>query len=353
MHKNTEINSKHTKRLLKKTFQGGFMPTSQPVQQQQMQSPAVDKDTPTSNRNLHSFFHNNSQLSQITTSDTVVSRRLFGTPMTNVSNRISSTPFAPQHGADSQNAYRHRFAIDEVLDEDDFENNYPAVDLNPRKRRLDDLFGNIDDIVREENLAQVFYNDDPEENAKKKARSEEEMDRELIHRILSARAETRAKTSNFIKQSKLQQLEELQKFKSRNLSSVFPNWPCIPVAAGDDQSRVYVRMHSEEFETKQLGELNLKKTLRKLLGEQSEDIWVAAQAIVEKRMLNETAANTQATLSAIEEAVIISEITPNNVERLWVEKYKPKGYCDLLSDESTNRSLLTWLKMWDKIVFGK
>lgn len=38
---------------------------------------------------------------------------------------------------------------------------------------------------------------------------------------------------------------------------------------------------------------------------------------------------------------------------LWVEKYKPKKYVDLLSDEGTNRSLLFWLKMWDKVVFGK
>lgn len=38
---------------------------------------------------------------------------------------------------------------------------------------------------------------------------------------------------------------------------------------------------------------------------------------------------------------------------LWVERYKPKKYFDLLSDETTNRTLLYWLKMWDKVVFGK
>jgi len=35
-------------------------------------------------------------------------------------------------------------------------------------------------------------------------------------------------------------------------------------------------------------------------------------------------------------------------DRLWVDKYKPRKYIDLLSDEMTNRSLLYWLKMWDK-----
>ena len=38
---------------------------------------------------------------------------------------------------------------------------------------------------------------------------------------------------------------------------------------------------------------------------------------------------------------------------LWVEKYKPKKYIDLLSDESTNRSLLQWIKLWDKVVFNR
>lgn len=38
---------------------------------------------------------------------------------------------------------------------------------------------------------------------------------------------------------------------------------------------------------------------------------------------------------------------------LWVEKYKPKKYFELLSDESCNRNLLKWLKLWDTIVFGK
>lgn len=325
--------------LTLKYFQGAFMPmpTTQPSQPHQSPAP-IDKETPTTNRNAHSFFQNNSQLSQITNNDTAVNRRLFGTPMSTVSNRISSTPF-PTH------AERNRFTIDE-----EFENNFPAVDLQPRKRRLDDLFGDIDDIVREENLAQVFYAVDPEEHAKKKARSEEELDKQLITRILNLRAENRAKTSNFLKQSKLQQLEALQKFKQRNLSESFPNWPCIPVVASPTD-RIYVRMHSEDFETKQLNDLNFRKTFSNLLGDSSEDIWNAAQSIVEKRLTAPPLAPRN--LTDTDEVVFVSETAPNNAGKLWVEKYKPKKYADLLSDESTNRSLLTWLKMWDKIVFNK
>lgn len=69
--------------------------------------------------------------------------------------------------------------------------------------------------------------------------------------------------------------------------------------------------------------------------------------------------------------------TPNDVKRcastLWVDKYKPRGYVDLLSDDvsqkilfisgsnvqfpvvlqGVNRTLLTWLKLWDECVFGR
>ncbi|XP_063790933.1 chromosome transmission fidelity protein 18 homolog [Pseudophryne corroboree] len=38
---------------------------------------------------------------------------------------------------------------------------------------------------------------------------------------------------------------------------------------------------------------------------------------------------------------------------LWVDRYTPRHYTDLLSDDYTNRCLLKWLKLWDTMVFGK
>ncbi|XP_031619161.1 chromosome transmission fidelity protein 18 homolog [Contarinia nasturtii] len=322
-------------------------PMSQPQSQPLSQQFPTEKNTPSSNRGEHSFFHNSTQLSQIPPNDTV-NRRLFGTPLNdgNHSNRLASTPFSSANGCHTPNPYRFRF------DDDEFENNLPPIEQNPRKRRLDlDLFGDIDDIVREEQrgAAQVFYSDDVEENAKKKARSEEEQDNMIIERILAARADLQAKNNNIMKQSKLQQLEALHQFKARNLSEVYPKWPCIPVVT--DRSRIYVRMHNEEFEKNQLNELTLRKSFGKLLGEHSDDVWNEAQKIVTNRMTQQAQSQAEQ-LSEIDEVVIVNEAIPN-AGKLWVEKYKPKGYFDLLSDESTNRSLLTWLKMWDKIVFGR
>lgn len=50
---------------------------------------------------------------------------------------------------------------------------------------------------------------------------------------------------------------------------------------------------------------------------------------------------------------IVTTVNNNECVDLWVEKYRPKKYVELLSEESINRSLLQWLKLWDKIVFNR
>ena len=38
---------------------------------------------------------------------------------------------------------------------------------------------------------------------------------------------------------------------------------------------------------------------------------------------------------------------------LFTDKYKPQTYSDLLTEEKTNREILTWMKSWDEIVFNR
>lgn len=49
----------------------------------------------------------------------------------------------------------------------------------------------------------------------------------------------------------------------------------------------------------------------------------------------------------------VTEIKKSTSSHLWVDKYRPQRYMDLLSDETINRALLYWLKLWDKIVFDR
>lgn len=39
-------------------------------------------------------------------------------------------------------------------------------------------------------------------------------------------------------------------------------------------------------------------------------------------------------------------------EALWVNKYTPRSFMELLSDELINREVVKWLKSWDFLVWG-
>ncbi|RQM09471.1 hypothetical protein DD237_003568 [Peronospora effusa] len=60
-----------------------------------------------------------------------------------------------------------------------------------------------------------------------------------------------------------------------------------------------------------------------------------------------------------EDEALLQEHEPSNVafnmsnEVLWLDKYKPQSFLDLLSDERTNREVLTWIKSWDRYVFPR
>ncbi|XP_029295362.1 chromosome transmission fidelity protein 18 homolog [Cottoperca gobio] len=47
------------------------------------------------------------------------------------------------------------------------------------------------------------------------------------------------------------------------------------------------------------------------------------------------------------------EDTEGRASRLWVDRFSPRQYTQLLSDDFTNRCLLKWLKLWDTVVFGR
>ncbi len=38
---------------------------------------------------------------------------------------------------------------------------------------------------------------------------------------------------------------------------------------------------------------------------------------------------------------------------LWVDRYRPKRFTDLLGDERVHREVLAWVKQWDLCVFRK
>lgn len=273
-----------------------------------------------------------------------VNRRLFGTPQ-QTHTRGASTPLVPKKGvmAPIQEVIElENQQYEEVNDYDMGPStaNRALEELqkigNKRKRLERDLFGNIDDL---------FGNETYEDPEAKKARTEEERDLEMIEKILETRKRLQEQ-SKAVRKDEVSRLEALHAFKMRNLSYSIPPWPFIPLRRSDDE-RVYVRFHSTEYETKAINEIKAAPCIGSLLGENKQKIWEEANELILRRL------NSKEVVSNQEQQTIVVEPTADKDNRLWVEKYKPRKYIDLLSDEMTNRSLLYWLKMWDKVVFGK
>lgn len=239
----------------------------------------------------HSFFQNSPALSQIsaiaddtvssttTTSNNAVQRRLFGTPFASkhaataasaISGRIASTPFVSTTAANRL----------QPIDED-------ATDaVATRKRRLEDLFGDIADIGDD--------NDDPHQDRDrlynemaKRSRTEAQIDLEMIEQILERRkrrlAAANTLTGGDAATLQVDRLEALHRFKQQNLAYALPRWPYTTLrrGAGVDRERVYVRMHSEEFERTQIEEVGRSAgQFGGLLGSAREKTWTKAQQIV-------------------------------------------------------------------------
>ncbi|KAA8548452.1 hypothetical protein F0562_000136 [Nyssa sinensis] len=116
---------------------------------------------------------------------------------------------------------------------------------------------------------------------------------------------------------------------------------CIPVT-GPGGERVYAKISrvDREDRLKKL-DLNLHK-----IGLISEPINVLMQRVEHDAFMKALQASAEG-----QNDVILPEAPVMN-EKLWVDKYAPNSFMELLSDEHTNREVLLWLKQWDSCVFG-
>ncbi|KAM9313795.1 chromosome transmission fidelity protein 18 homolog isoform 2-T2 [Pholidichthys leucotaenia] len=130
-------------------------------------------------------------------------------------------------------------------------------------------------------------------------------------------------------------------------------------------NRVYLRQ-KEDTETKMvhsrivpnsLGELGLLAVpVGVLRGQAAErhhqQVVEESQRLTEllNRSVNDVLVESE---SAEDEENEDPEDTEGRKSRLWVDRFSPHHYTELLSDEFTNRCLLKWLKLWDTVVFGR
>lgn len=237
-----------------------------PIQKPCSSSTSVDNPRQLNRRLFDSPFPSNPRTSStpfcdspMPSTSTQIHRRLLDSPFPS-NPGMSSTPFGNSQmpSTSTQN---------QRLSQEIFRSGFGA-----RKRCLEELFGDIQDID------EIEHRDICETIIAKRQKTEEEIDFEMIERILELRKQ-RVVEASAAKFNDLDRLEALQKFKQQNLSSSIPKYPFIPVTS--DGERIYVRFHSEDFEAERIREIQCGKSVGALMSrEAKEQMWANAQKMV-------------------------------------------------------------------------
>nr|XP_022313340.1 chromosome transmission fidelity protein 18 homolog [Crassostrea virginica] len=126
-----------------------------------------------------------------------------------------------------------------------------------------------------------------------------------------------------------------------------------------DGERFYVKLKDETEMTREVENIGKRKKSGQLLSVSFVELREQAERLRQEKLIAEAEQLTQEInrdlserLSDVEDDEDVS-VNQEAEKLLWVEKFAPRTYTDLLSEESINRSLLHWLKLWDYVVFGK
>ncbi|XP_058497531.1 chromosome transmission fidelity protein 18 homolog [Solea solea] len=126
-------------------------------------------------------------------------------------------------------------------------------------------------------------------------------------------------------------------------------------------TRVYLRQ--KDTETK-IVESRMVPNSQGSLGLLAVPVSVMREQEAERRhqqVVEESQRLSELLASSVNDVCVEPESRDDEVEdddegrtsRLWVDRFSPRHYTELLSDDFTNRCLLKWLKLWDTVVFGK
>uniref|UniRef100_A0A8D8QWV5 Chromosome transmission fidelity protein 18 homolog n=1 Tax=Cacopsylla melanoneura TaxID=428564 RepID=A0A8D8QWV5_9HEMI len=245
------------------------------------------------------------------------------------------------------------------------ESDRPTIDLTqPNKRATNETDRPTIDLTQPSNNKRTIDETDfedfdfPEnfESALKRSKSSEdpqvvsleEQQKETIRRILELRKESHQMLRSGLPKNSVKILSN--KNNRAGLSRVFPKWPFVK-AVDKEGIGVYIRLDSEDDILDQGSLLAKQYSKGHILSEPLDSLLETARSInqsKEELKRKEEIQNRIRDLNLDE----VEEVGGYR-EELWVEKYRPKNYRQLLSDEGTNRTLLQWLMLWDKAVFKR
>ncbi|XP_044761359.1 chromosome transmission fidelity protein 18 homolog [Coccinella septempunctata] len=198
-----------------------------------------------------------------------------------------------------------------------------------KKRTIEELFGDIDDLL--------FENERKAKKSRPDTKLEQQM--EMIGKILELRKQREENDNILFRKNNRISVDDRDKL---NLSWRVPAYPFISITR-HDKERFYVRCHSDDYEKEDVSRVIKDINFVGVMGDMFKETWQKAQEIMNKN-LDDSTKNEDVQME-------LEEVEEDN--ELWVDLYKPKRYLELLSDEATNRVMLKWLKLWDKVVFNR
>ena len=148
----------------------------------------------------------------------------------------------------------------------------------------------------------------------------------------------------------------LKKARNTKVLKRCPNGEYVTVTDTETGERFYLRIR----DTQSMLYTGLQQRRSGMLDRNFKEVYEEAYELQHKRSV-EKAIREDDHLdinNSISRNLTLSD-EPNDANRslkvnskLWVDKYAPKLYTELLSDDGVNRKLLKWLKLWDCVVFG-
>ncbi|XP_033340311.2 chromosome transmission fidelity protein 18 homolog isoform X1 [Megalopta genalis] len=192
------------------------------------------------------------------------------------------------------------------------------------KRNYDDLFGDISDIID--------LNDYVDINGPREKKPRWDQPKDIIEAVLNAREKFLEHGTGIT--IKRKHFEE----KKDTISLRVPRWNFVALTRPHDAQRIYIRVKNDtEPIVKKSGH-----TFSNLLSIPYSQLKAEAEEIMVQNAKRVSCNSTS-----------ISTTNDMQDNELWVDKYRPRSYKELLSDESVNRQLLHWIKLWDKVVFNR
>ncbi|XGW29749.1 hypothetical protein V3C99_009079 [Haemonchus contortus] len=187
-----------------------------------------------------------------------------------------------------------------------------------------------------------------EEHENTRAKTDDELAAtRLFQRICQARAKRlRAMREQLQDHENAHSDEELEKEKQIMESPPIDGSSWIGINSDDRHERFYIR-YIRQPRIPRAANAGSNEIRAEILNQQAQRIKAEIEAVRENKARMMTNRQERENLDEVHADIITNESS------VWVNKYAPRTYLDLLSDDGVNRLMMSWVKLWDECVFKR